>query len=603
MSAEQEGIIGSTVTHYHIVDKIGHGGMGVVYKAEDTMLDRTVALKFLPPGMAEDKTAEKRFIHEAKAASSLDHSNIAVIHEIARTDKGRLFIVMGYYEGDTLEAKIEGGPLDLDEALDYAIQMAKGLSVAHQAGIVHRDIKPGNAIVTPTGELKILDFGLAKVEDVTMTADGLSLGTVAYMSPEQARDAPLDHRTDLWALGVVFYELLAGRRPFPGTYHAALLYAAANEPHPPVTNHRPEVPAWMVAIIDRLLEKDPEQRFPSAKDLVQALESAGGEVMTGAHATVAVQSAPASGAVPTAGYPGAGGMHSGVQGALTSTGAIPGVTLSGAYLPEPAPAGSRAALWGGGAAVAVLLIAFAGWYFGQASSGPEAAPSGVTEEARAEARSLYAAALDLRTNRQFSRSVTTLEQVLQLDSTYTEAWATLAALEIALQDYPAAVEHANRAVQLGPDNTAAHFNLALGLEGLGQWGEAMLSYEEAVGIDSTFVPAYSAWAYRLIELDRPEDALTVLSAGLAAVPNSPLNFLLFKNRGKALLAMGDPDQAVTALEESVRLNSSSPESLSLLAQAYERVGLPDDALRYWEMYIDAETDPAQVRIVKQRLGL
>ncbi len=195
--SDPHGLVGQTVSHYQITEKLGGGGMGVVYKAHDTQLKRTVALKFLPPYLSADEEAKERFIHEAQAASALDHANIGYIHEIGEADDGRLFIAMAYYAGETLKAKIARGPLPVEEVLDYAVQMAEGLTRAHEAGIVHRDIKPANVMVTERGQVKIVDFGLAKVQDVSLTKTGATLGTVAYMSPEQARGEAVDERTDL----------------------------------------------------------------------------------------------------------------------------------------------------------------------------------------------------------------------------------------------------------------------------------------------------------------------------------------------------------------------------------------------------------------------
>ena len=194
-------LIGSTISHYQIEEKLGGGGMGVVYKALDTKLKRTVALKFLPPYLSADEEAKQRFIHEAQAASALDHANIGYIHEIGEADDGRLFIAMAYYAGETLKAKIARGPLPVEEVLDYAVQIAEGLGRAHEAGIIHRDIKPANVMVTERGQVKIVDFGLAKVQDVSLTKTGATLGTVFYMSPEQTQGRAVDARTDLWAVG------------------------------------------------------------------------------------------------------------------------------------------------------------------------------------------------------------------------------------------------------------------------------------------------------------------------------------------------------------------------------------------------------------------
>ncbi|MCI0561400.1 MAG: protein kinase [Nitrososphaera sp.] len=266
-------MIGKTISHYKILEKLGGGGMGVVYKAEDTKLKRLVALKFLPPDLTRDEEAKERFIHEAQAASALDHPNICVIHEIDETEDGQIFICMAYYEGETLKKKIERGPLSIDQTLDLAIQIAQGLAKAHEKEIIHRDIKPANVFVTNDGIVKIVDFGLAKFAGQSrLTKTGTTLGTIAYMSPEQARGEEVDHRTDIWALGVVLYEMLTGQLPFRGEYDQAVMYEIVNEDPKPATSLRPEVPATLAQIIDRALSKEPEARHASATDLLNDLK-------------------------------------------------------------------------------------------------------------------------------------------------------------------------------------------------------------------------------------------------------------------------------------------------------------------------------------------
>ena len=224
---------GTQLGPYEIVSQLGQGGMGVVYEARDPRLDRHVAIKLLPPDLTRDDTAKQRFLQEAKAASALDHPNICTIHEINETDDGQLYLVMAHYEGETLKERIARGPVELDDAIDIATQVGEGLAEAHKAGIVHRDIKPANLLVTKTGTAKILDFGLAKLagtEGVTQT--GTTVGTVAYMSPEQARGQEVDHRTDIWSLGVVLYEMLAGTPPFRGENLAAVVHAILERDQP-----------------------------------------------------------------------------------------------------------------------------------------------------------------------------------------------------------------------------------------------------------------------------------------------------------------------------------------------------------------------------------
>jgi serine/threonine protein kinase len=260
-------LIGSTISHYKILEKLGGGGMGVVYKAEDVKLHRTVALKFLPPELTRDEEAKQRFIHEAQAASSLDHHNICAVHEIDETAEGQLFICINYYDGETLKKKIEKGPLKLNEAIDITIQIAQGLFKAHEKGIIHRDIKPANIFITNDGVVKILDFGLAKLSGRTMmTKMGSTLGTVAYMSPEQSRGEEVDHRTDIWSLGVVLYEMITGKLPFKGDYDQAVIYSILNE-----KPEFPNIPEPLENILKRTIAKNPSDRYQDTGNILSDL--------------------------------------------------------------------------------------------------------------------------------------------------------------------------------------------------------------------------------------------------------------------------------------------------------------------------------------------
>ena len=213
---------------YKILEEIGRGGMGVVYKAEDTRLDRTVALKFLPQELTRDEEARARFIQEAKAAAALEHPNICTVYEVDEAE-GRIFISMAFIQGQSLKDKLRGGPLDIEEAKAIALQVAEGLREAHEKGIVHRDIKPANIMVTDKGQAKIMDFGLAKLSwGADLTKPAMILGTAAYMSPEQAKGEPVDRRTDIWSFGATLYEMLTGERPFRKGQERALIYAVLN---------------------------------------------------------------------------------------------------------------------------------------------------------------------------------------------------------------------------------------------------------------------------------------------------------------------------------------------------------------------------------------
>jgi len=272
-------MIGKTISHYRILEKLGEGGMGVVYKAEDTKLKRTAALKFLHPHLTQDSEAKRRFIKEAQAASALQHNNICTIYEVNETDEGQLYISMEYLGGKTLREKISGkgettSPLQIEETVDIITQAARGLEKAHKKGIVHRDIKPANIIITEDGVVKIVDFGLAKLTGKTkLTKTGTTLGTVAYMSPEQAKGGKVDHRTDIWALGVILYEMLTERLPFEGEYEQAVIYSILNEPPKPVSDLHSDVPAPLDQILSRALEKDPDKRYQHIKELLDDLDS------------------------------------------------------------------------------------------------------------------------------------------------------------------------------------------------------------------------------------------------------------------------------------------------------------------------------------------
>ena len=267
-------MIGQTISHYTVLEKLGEGGMGVVYRAHDTKLDRDVALKFLPREFTRDREAKERFVREAQAASSLDHLNICDIHDIGETDDGQLFIVMTFYEGETLKSRIAKGQLRIEEAVDLAIQVAQGLQKAHERGIVHRDIKSANVMITSDGVAKIVDFGLAKLSGRSaMTKIGTTVGTASYMSPEQARGEPVDHRTDIWSLGVVMYEMITGQLPIKSEYQEAIVYSILNETPAPLTALRSGVPMELERIVNKCLEKSPAGRYQHMDELFVDLKA------------------------------------------------------------------------------------------------------------------------------------------------------------------------------------------------------------------------------------------------------------------------------------------------------------------------------------------
>ncbi len=296
-------MVGKSILHYRILSKLGEGGMGVVYKAEDTKLERTVALKFLSSQLLGGEEDRARFNREARSAAVLNHPNIATVYAIEEVD-GDLFIVMECIEGQPLHDLLRAGggtPLPLETVVDYATQIAAGLQAAHEKGIIHRDIKSGNIMVTDKGRVKLMDFGLAKITDRTrMTRQGSTVGTAAYMSPEQARGEVVDHRSDIWSVGVVFYEMVSGRLPFRGDYEQAAIYSILNEEPEPLTALRTGVPVAWDGIVTKALAKDPATRYQHVDELPADLRATSSGSASGSRIAPATLLRPAAPAKPAA---------------------------------------------------------------------------------------------------------------------------------------------------------------------------------------------------------------------------------------------------------------------------------------------------------------
>ena len=270
-------MIGNLLLHFKVIEKLGSGGMGIVYKAQDTKLERLVALKFLPRQISGNSDYRKRFKIEAKAAATLNHHNIAIVHSIEETED-EMFIVMEFVDGIELKEKIKMAPIQTEEVINVSLQIAEGLKVAHDKGVIHRDIKASNIMLTKDGIVKIMDFGLAKIRgDTEITKLGTTLGTTYYMSPEQTKGEKIDHRTDIWSFGVLFYQMLTGEFPFKGDYDQAVFYSILNENFPPMKLYNPDISSNLEFIVQKMLKKNPNERYDNLSEFIVDLKSPASE--------------------------------------------------------------------------------------------------------------------------------------------------------------------------------------------------------------------------------------------------------------------------------------------------------------------------------------
>jgi len=599
---------GSRIAQYEILEPLDGGSMGEVYKAKDLRLGRVVALKFLPADLTRDPSARRRFLHEAQAVALLDHPNVATLYESGESEGGRVFLALAFYEGETLQQKLSRGPLPLSEAVAIARQIAQGLAAAHRRQIVHRDVKPANVVVLPDGTVKLLDFGLAKMAGATtLTRLGSSPGTPAYKSPEQTKGEKVDPRSDLWALGVVLYEMVTGRVPFGGEYEQAVIYSILNEPPRPLEG---AFPPELAAVIKRALAKTPEARYATADELEEDL------------ARIPLE---------------------------------PGGKATGSRSIKIRRRPRRWVWWI--AAVLAVLVALGGvggwqWQKHHWDFSPEVARlvkqgdrlewRGDTERILANAEGAYRQALALdRDNPLIEAQLAALlaridgqfpaparrEEIRRLTARAVERapdhpmpWVAQAKL-LLLEGKPREAEKAaRRAVERDLDFDRGHTVLGEALIDQGRLEDGLAELRRGVAVGEGYLRARLVLADRLQDASRYDEAATELTEVLKYDPDHPtanhnLGSIYLRSArnqdalplfrkvfevtrdarsanslGFVYLNLGRMDEAIATFKEAHQLNPSLPSAVQNLGESYEKIGKGDEARRWYTAAIKSYDD-------------
>ena len=585
-------MVGETVSHYRIVGLLGRGGMGEVYEAEDLRLGRRVALKVLSHGARGDGESRARLEREARAASRLDHPNVGAVYEIGDTEGGALYIAMAYYEGRTLREVIDEGPLAVDRAVDLARQIADGLRAAHAAGVVHRDVKPSNVIVTPDGVVKVIDFGVATVSGAEpITSTGTVTGSAHYMAPEQARGERADARADVWALGVVLYEMLAGRRPFDGAYAQAVLYQVAHEEPADLRALRPDVPEMAAGVVSRCLRKDPAERYADGAALESALSPVAGGGGRPHRAGPSRRARPVAVVVVVGGalvlvlaafllWPRASGGpefyrlgreelrdHYDQAHVASATGYFrQALAVDSAHAPAEAALG-EALVYAGKAAGDTALAARARAHAERALRLDPRLPDahvtlGLVEVWAGDAQAGLAA----------------FRRALHLDSTSAPAWRGVGDAYRALGEPEAAGNAYRRALRLDPDDWDAHLRLGYVHYTVGEYAAAAREWGRVTELAPANVDAVSNWGALLLALDRFDEAEEAFRRLVAVSPDGDS----YANLGTALYYQGEFVQAAEAYERALQYDPDDHEKLGYLAETYAGAGERDRSLRALE---------------------
>ena len=615
-------MIGQTISHYKVVEKLGEGGMGAVYRAEDLKLGRTVALKFVLSTLGGGFSGQERLMREAKACAALNHPNITTIYDFGEADSVG-FIVMEFVDGRTLQDALADGPLEPPKVIAIGIQIADALEVAHAKGIIHRDLKAANIMLDGSGRVKVMDFGLAKFSESSfVTQMGTTLGTAAYMSPEQVRSEELTPQSDIYSLGVVLYELATGGPPFAHAHHLAVMYAVANEDPVPPRERNPMIPAALEAVILKAMAKDASRRYATCGELSAALRAAAAgtnaQTAPGAVTAAGARMVPADGDQSTS----ATTVQSAfAAGASAISRAMPGpVTQAGSADATPFTAGAETATqtkmeprasvtrlravrdhrWFriGVPVIAVALVVSLGLLIG----GPALLDGLVDGSPKLTASVHYDRGFALWEEARYSEARSEMQRAVEVDPSLSNAWSVLAAVSAQLGEFDRALQESEMALEVDTANTDAYYNLAYAAEELGDYARAQDALEAALRHDPSFTAAYSALGNLLIKLDRPQDAVSVLLRAVEATPDSEHLFLIHKNLGKAYIAMGRFEDAAGQLTTSTRLQPDWPETAALLAEAYQAVGRTEQADAMWQRFTELESDPEKIEAARARFA-
>ena len=512
---------GDEVAHYRIVELLGTGGMGVVYRAEDSRLPRTVALKLLQPELTRSPAARQRLLREARAVAALDHPNVCTIFEVGETTEGRTFLAMACYDGETLAQRLQRGPLPAAEAVEIAAQIAAGLEHAHERGIVHRDLKPANVMLTREGLVKVLDFGIAKLVDETrLTATGAAFGTPTYMSPEQIRSAAVDARSDVWSLGVLLYEMVAGEPPFGVDDPQAMFYSILHVDPAPLDARVPGLPRGLAAVVARALDKDPGERQADMGEVRQELARVG-------------------------------------------TDTAPTMRLQ--------PQKARAKRWPSAAAVALLAMA------ALAVQAPQP-PAGLATQS-VEAERLYVKGKYLYDRGEFVRAQDFFARAVAEDPQFALAHAGLSRATVYLgflggeppaQAYPAAAAAAERALSLQDDLAEGHLALAL-LRFFSRldWDGAEEAARRAIELDPKLAEAHYVYGVLSINRGRLDRGLRELGR---ALERDPVVAKIYYQMAKGHLYRRDYRRTLALVRQSEELIPARPMVAELLVSAHWQLG-------------------------------